>query len=428
MHNRALWFLLVSLLINIPLEFYTYQAIKVLTRTVRPPLRKAIRLGYGIFMLFVFICLVIAFLIMRADPLAVSDFFVKWSMSGYMTLIATKIVIVLALFGEDIYRWLVVAFHAFTNKKSTAPADRKLHLPERRKWISQASVIVAGIPFVSFMYGILKGKYDFKVHHQVLYFDDLPEAFDGFTIAQISDIHSGSFDDAEAVQRGIDIVKAQNADLFVFTGDLVNNIAPEILPYMDAFKQVKAPYGQFSILGNHDYGDYTSWDSEAAKEANLQDLMQHHATMGYQLMNNVNTAIKKDGQKIMLLGVENWGDSFIQKGDLSKAIQGVDDDAFKILLSHDPSHWDLKVRYYPSKVHLTLSGHTHGMQFGVEIPGVVKWSPIQYRYPHWAGLASYQGRHLYVNRGFGFIGFSGRVGIWPEITVLELRKGKGANS
>lgn len=421
MHSRVLWFILITLLINIPLEWYTYQGIKTLSCNTKSPLRKAIRRGYWIFMFTVGVCLVIAFQRMQANPLAVSNFFVKWTVSGFMTLIVTKIVFALVLFGEDIYRWLVAVFRFFNKKIRHDHAGNHPFLPERRKWLSQAGLIMAGIPFVSFMYGIIKGKYDYQVHRQTLYFEDLPENFDGFTIAQISDIHSGSFDDAEAVQKGIELVKAQKADLFVFTGDMVNNIAEEIVPWIDAFKQIKAPYGQFSVFGNHDYGDYMSWDSEAAKEANLQDLRQHHQTMGYRLMRNENVAIEKDGQKIMLLGVENWGNGFIQKGDLDEAMKGVDDNAFKILLSHDPSHWDEKVRYYPSKIHLTLSGHTHGMQFGIEVPGF-KWSPVKYRYPHWAGLASHHGRHLYVNRGFGFIGFSGRVGIWPEITVLELKK------
>jgi hypothetical protein len=268
---------------------------------------------------------------------------------------------------------------------------------------------------------MIKGKYDYKVHRQTLYFDDLPPAFDGFTITQLSDIHSGSFDNTAAVQRGIDLAKSQNSDLFVFTGDLVNNAAWEIEPYIGHFNQLKAPYGQYSILGNHDYGDYIQWDSPAAKAANLATLEEHHKALDYRLLLNENAAIEKDGQKIALIGVQNWGRGFIKMGDLDKALEGVDKDAFKILLSHDPTHWEEKVRYHPTTIHLTLSGHTHGAQFGVETDKL-RWSPVQYRYLDWAGLANEKDRYLYVNRGFGFLAFSGRLGIWPEITVITLKR------
>ena len=253
------------------------------------------------------------------------------------------------------------------------------------------------------------------------FFDDLPEAFDGFTITQLSDIHSGSFDHTSAVQRGINIAKAQHSDLFVFTGDLVNNAAWEIEPYIDLFKQIKAPFGQFSILGNHDYGDYIQWDSLQEKEANLEQLKAQHKKLGYRLLLDENLELEKNGQKISLVGVQNWGKGFIQLGDLDKALKGVNENAFKILLSHDPTHWVEKVRHHKAKIQLTLSGHTHGAQFGVETAGL-RWSPVKYIYPYWAGPASYNGRQLYVNRGFGFLAFSGRLGIWPEVTVLTLRR------
>ena len=223
------------------------------------------------------------------------------------------------------------------------------------------------------------------------------------------------------MQKGIDLANAQKSDLFVFTGDLVNNAAWEIEKYIDHFKQLKAPFGQFSILGNHDYGDYIMWDSDAEKAANFEKLQQHHKELGYRLLMNENVVLEKDGQKISLIGVQNWGKGFIQFGDLDKALQGVDKDAFKILLSHDPSHWEEKVRYHPTDIHLTLAGHTHGAQFGVETAGF-RWSPVQYKYLDWAGLINLKNRYLYVNRGFGFLAFSGRLGIWPEITVITLKK------
>jgi len=268
---------------------------------------------------------------------------------------------------------------------------------------------------------MFKGKYDYRLYRITLYFEDLPAAFDGFTITQLSDIHSGSFDNTEAVQRGIDLAKAQKSDLFVFTGDLVNNVADEIEPYIERFGSIKAPYGQFSILGNHDYGDYINWNSHQEKAANLVKLKQQHQQLGYRLLLDENLTIEKDGQTISLIGVQNWGRGFIQIGDLDKALQGVPPGAFKVLLSHDPTHWEDHVRYHPANVQLTLSGHTHGAQFGIETPGF-RWSPVQYRYLDWAGLANEKNRFLYVNRGFGFLAFSGRLGIWPEVTVIELRK------
>lgn len=285
--------------------------------------------------------------------------------------------------------------------------------------------LAAAIAFVLmvliFAYGMIRGKYRYRVIKQVLFFDDLPKAFDGFTITQISDVHSGSFDSLKGVQKGIDLIKAQNSDLFVFTGDLVNNKSSEIVPWIPIFSQIKAKYGQFSILGNHDYGDYIQWGSEEKKRENLDDLKRHHQKIGFRLLLDEHVEIEKDGAKIILAGVENWGVGFGERGDLNQALAKTKIDDFKILLSHDPSHFDAQVKNYPSKIQLTLSGHTHGMQFGFEAFGI-KWSPVSLRYKHWAGLKEEFGRYLYVNRGFGFLGFSGRVGIWPEITVIELRK------
>lgn len=342
----------------------------------------------------------------------------EWVLSFFLAFFVTKVVFSVVLVIGDIGRLLYGVGDTVINrgKKENIP-----YFPSRRKFISEIALLVAAVPFTSFLYGMFKGKYDYKLHRETLYFDDLPEAFDGFTITQISDIHSGSFDNTAAVQRGIDMAKAQKSDLFVFTGDLVNNAAWEIEPYIGHFKQLKAPYGQFSILGNHDYGDYIQWNSPEEKAANLEKLKGQHKKLDYRLMLDENVELEKNGQKISLIGVQNWGRGFIQIGDLDKALKGVDKDSFKILLSHDPTHWEEKVRYHDTKIHLTLAGHTHGAQFGVETAGL-RWSPVQYRYLDWAGLAEQNGRHLYVNRGFGFLAFSGRVGIWPEITVITLKR------
>ena len=342
----------------------------------------------------------------------------EYLLSFFITFLITKLFFAIILSLGDLGRLLYGTGDGVFGKKHTAGEP---FFPGRRKFISELAVLIAAFPFFGFMYAIFRGKYDYKVHRETLYFSDLPEAFDGFTITQISDIHSGSFDNKDAVQRGIDLAKAQKSDLFVFTGDLVNNAAFEIEPYISNFSQLRAPFGQFSTLGNHDYGDYINWPSDEAKAVNLEKLKKHHEKLGYRLMMDEHVELEKNGQKITLIGVQNWGKGFIQLGDLDKALKGVDPNAFKILLSHDPSHWEEKVRFNTTNINLTLAGHTHGAQFGVETAGF-RWSPVQYRYLDWAGLAHHNERYIYVNRGFGFLAFSGRLGIWPEITVITLKK------
>ena len=415
-------FILILGLVSLGLDWYGYQGVKRLTATWASG--RARRVARGVYWAFsIGLLLSFAFTFYLRFSADQTYPFMKWVISAFFTLLVTKLTFVLVLFAEDIYRTGAAAFRALRRQPVKSPVATTPLWPARRKFVSQAALLLAGIPFTAFVYGVLKGKYAYTVHRHKLYFDDLPAAFDGFTITQLSDIHAGSFDDAAAVQRGIDLVKKLQSDLFVFTGDLVNDQATEIEPYLAQFEQIKAAYGQFSILGNHDYGLYHDWPSEAAREANLEKLKQHHAQLGYRLLLDEHVLLEKDGQKLALVGVENWGRGFIQLGDLDKALTGVEQNAFKVLLSHDPSHWDEVVKEHPAHVHLTLSGHTHGMQVGVETP-LVRWSPVQYRYRNWAGPAQENGRHLYVNRGFGFIGFSGRVGIWPEITVLELKRGK----
>ncbi|WP_442587128.1 metallophosphoesterase [Pedobacter sp. AW31-3R] len=318
-----------------------------------------------------------------------------------LILLTAELVLSLSLFLGDGYRLF-------------SGSSRSLY------WV-EFSFLLFTFTVLLFIYGMIFGKYKYRVIRHVLYFDDLPEAFDGFKIAQISDVHAGSFNNPKAIQRGIDLINQQQADLFVFTGDLVNNRAEEIKPWMPYFSQIRAPYGQFSILGNHDYGDYVQWTSEAEKSENLRQLKQYHAELGFNLLLDSHTLIHKGQQHLFLAGVENWGVGFGQRGDLKKAMFGAENNDFKILLSHDPTHWEAEVKTFAPKIHLTLAGHTHGMQFGIEAFGL-KWSPVKYRYAHWAGIKEENGRTLNINRGFGFLGFSGRIGIWPEITILELRR------
>ena len=416
--NFILTLVLILAAISLLLDWYVFNGLKTFTKNWKSPKqRKLVTFGYLVFAMGSLVWLLAGINSFRTakgmEP------YHEWVLSIFLVFLISKLFFVLVLFIGDIVRFFYGIVRYFVKPKSKSKA--KPFFPARRRFVSEIAILVAAVPFTSLFYGMLKGKYDFRLHKQTLFFDDLPEAFDGFTITQISDIHSGSFDNTEAVQRGIDLAKAQKSDLFVFTGDLVNDAAYEIEPYLSHFSQLKAPYGQFSILGNHDYGDYIEWNSDAEKAANLEKLKQHHKTLGYRLLLDENLALEKDGQKISLIGVQNWGRGFIQIGDLDKALKGVPEDAFKILLSHDPTHWEEKVRFHPTTIHLTLAGHTHGAQFGVEAAGL-RWSPVQYRYLDWAGLANEKNRFLYVNRGFGFLAFSGRLGIWPEVTVITLRK------
>ena len=335
-----------------------------------------------------------------------------------------KLIVIPFLFLEDIVRIAHLVVNWIGNLfQSSSDKQEHIFFAGRKKFISQLSLGIALVPVIGLVYGMIKGKYDYKVHRIKLKFADLPDAFNGFTITQLSDIHCGSFDSKTDVQRGIALANEQKSDLLLFTGDLVNTNADEMDQWMDTFSDLKAPLGKFSILGNHDYGDYKTWESKTAKDNNLRRLKDIHSELGFRLMLNENLKIEKSGQYITLIGVENWGKGRFQKyGDLNKALADVSDEDFKILMSHDPSHWEAETLRHSKHVHLTLAGHTHGMQFGIEIPGF-KWSPIKYIYPQWAGIYNEKNKYLYVNRGFGFLAYPGRVGILPEIAVITLEKG-----
>ena len=324
------------------------------------------------------------------------------------------------MFGEDIYRLLRGAINYFINADMDAGV-----FPARRKFISQIALGLAAVPFLSLIYGIAIGRYNFKVLRETVYFPDLPDAFDGFRITHISDIHSGSFDNAAKINYAIDLVNEQKSDMILFTGDIVNTHATEMHPWLETFNRIrKHDFGKYSILGNHDYGEYIDWKSVKDKDENFESIKDLHRQIDFKLLLNEHTTIQKGNDSIALVGVENWGKSFKQAGDLKKASANLRTEDFKILMSHDPSHWEYEVKNHPGNFQLTLSGHTHGLQFGIEIPGFFKWSPSQYVYKQWAGLYEEFGRYVYVNRGFGFHAYPGRVGIMPEITVIELKKGR----
>ncbi|MFC2127975.1 metallophosphoesterase [Bacteroidota bacterium] len=328
-----------------------------------------------------------------------------------------KLLFSLFLVFDDVLRFFQYVFQQVHKLFSSNLSE--VSLKERRNFLIKFGLGVASIPFASMLYGITKGKYNYKVKNVVLNFPNLPKAFHGFKLVQISDIHSGSFDSVADVQRGIDMINNQNADVVMFTGDLVNGDSREIIPFIDTFKSIKPQV--YSVLGNHDYSDYNKWESKEAKKENSDLMDVYHKEMDFCLLKNENIKLKRGSDTISLIGVENWGKGFKQRGDLDKALVGVDNNDFKILLSHDPTHWDLKTIPHKTHIDLTLAGHTHGMQFGVDIPGF-KWSPVKYKYPRWSGLYKEAHQYLYVNKGFGFLGFPGRVGMWPEITVIELQK------
>ena len=402
---------IISILFFLIFQWYSYQAIKTFTSN-----------RWILFAYFLFVIMVVGNLIFYTlilDRSTTNEPKLMYAIGFFLSLFVFQILVAIFLMGEDIFR-IPQGIYAYFSKIP----DQNQFLPQRRKLISQIAVGLAAIPFTSLLYGMFRGKYNFKVLTYELEYDDLPEAFEGFKITQISDIHSGSFDNAKKVQYGVDLVNAQGSDVVFFTGDLVNNKAEEILPWIETFKKINAKHGVYSVLGNHDYGDYMRWESPEAKKKNMQALEKAQKQMGWDLLLNQSRFIEKDGQRIAVIGVENWGSGFKQVGDLNKALTDVSEKDFKILMSHDPSHWEAEVLPHPFKIHLTLSGHTHGMQFGIEIPGWIKWSPVKWRYKQWAGVYQESDQRLNVNRGFGYLAYPGRVGIWPEVTVITLKKSK----
>ena len=390
------------------IDLYAYQAFKTVFRSTATPW-----IYWGITVAYIVLSVSISLLMSSGK---VDYKYLGILMGASILLAVPKLVAIIPLLIEDITRLGQFLFRAATTQPTT--------LPGRRTFVSQIALGIAAIPFIGIIDGIWKGRYRYRVISHTLEFEDLPDEFDGFTIAQISDIHSGSFDNQEKVEYGVQMVNELGADAIMFTGDMVNNIATEAEPWIDTFKKLSGKNGVFSILGNHDYGDYWRFPSAQAKVDNLNRLKEIHAEMGMDLLLNESRFFERNGQRLYLAGVENWGlPPFPQYGDLQEALNGIPEDAFTVLLSHDPSHFDAEVKQHSKKVHLTLSGHTHGMQFGIEIPGWIKWSPVKFKYPKWAGLyPEPDGQVLHVNRGFGFLAFPGRVGMWPEITHITLRK------
>ena len=404
---------LITLLLLVFFQWYSYQALKTAISN------RWILYGYVFFTLIIVGNLLFYTLILERNT--TNEPRLMYAIGFFLSLLIFQLLVSVILLAEDVFR-IPQALYSFLKRVP----EQTQFIPSRRKIISQIALGLASIPFASLLYGMYRGKYNYKVLSYNLEFEDLPDAFDGFKITQISDIHSGSFDNQTKVQYGVDLVNQQKSDLVLFTGDLVNNRADEIKPWIKIFNKIKAEFGVFSILGNHDYGDYMRWESPAAKRKNMEDLYDAHNEMGWDLLLNESRFIEKDGDRLAIIGVENWGSGFKKAGDLNKALNNVSEKDFKILLTHVPSHWEAQVIPHPFKIHLTLSGHTHGMQFGIEIPGIIKWSPAKWRYKQWAGVYSENKQYLNVNRGFGYLAYPGRVGMWPEVSVITLSKSKSS--
>ena len=412
--NIALrWTFLVIVFLLI--EIYAFQAFKTVFK------KNWILKFYFIINALIIFNLLYRFIKIYNNSLDFSDVFYNYlsiPFAFFITLLGFKLIVISFLFIEDITRII----HSIFNFISPSNESNKF-LIQRRSFISKMALIIAALPIPFVIHGIYRGRHNYRVLSYELEFNDLPAEFDGYKITHISDIHSGSLQKINKVEYAVDLINKQNSDLVLFTGDFVNNKAIELNKWKKIFSKIKAKDGKFSVLGNHDYGDYVNWKSDQEKKENFKNLLNSQKEMGFKLLLNESVNIKSLNQSISLVGVENWGKGgFRKNGDIDKACLGLRKKDFKVVMSHDPSHWDQILLNHQTHFHLTLSGHTHGMQFGIEIPGWIKWSPVKWVYKYWAGIYYEKNQYLNVNRGFGVLGFPGRVGVWPEISVITLKK------
>ena len=411
--------LVISLLLAVlfAIDYYIYQGALLAIKGASSSLKNVVKYGYWSITLITF-SVIIFYNFGNPDWLKGTSRSLIFT--GIFINYFSKIFAALFLFGGDLVRagkWVVSLFQ---NPSSPAGGNA---IP-RSEFLAKTAMVAGTFPLVAMSWGIISGAHDYRFRRKTIYLPHLPKSFDGITIGQVSDIHSGSFWNKTAVKGGVEMLMKEKPDLVFFTGDLVNNESSEVEEYINIFDKLKAPLGVYSVTGNHDYGDYKNWNSEAEKQRNFKDLIEAHKLLGYDLLMNENRHIELGGEKIAILGNENWGAGrFAKYGDLSKAYEGTGDAAVKILLSHDPSHWDAQVRPNYKDIDLMFAGHTHGFQFGVEL-GDFQWSPSQYAYKQWAGLYTKDNQHLYVNRGFGYLGYPGRVGMPPELTVITLKRGE----
>ena len=408
----------IFLMLLIALDFYVFQAVKTIVAYSHPRVRWAVYIGYwSVSAVSIGLMLSIAFTSFEGWHKLLRTY----AFATVIGLFLAKLLASVFFLADDLRRIILWAYQAFVPVQDAGKGGQTDGIT-RSQFLSWVGLAMGGGLFSSLLYGF-GNKYKYQLEKLLLPIAQLPAVFKGLRIVHVSDIHSGSFTDAAAVQKGIEKINAQQPDLILFTGDLVNYAADEMQPYMHLFSQLKATYGVYATLGNHDYGFPQGETKEARVQMQLQNaekVKAVHRALGWQTLSNTHVLLEKEGERIALLGVDNISAKvgFPSFGNLSQAYQGTADVPVKILMSHDPSHWDKEVRQYPD-IQLTLSGHTHGMQFGVSIPGF-RWSPVQYVYRQWAGLYSENQQHIYVNRGFGFIGYPGRVGMLPEITLIEL--------
>ena len=396
--------LIIFFFILVFIEFYFYLGVKKI-------LNRKSRLIY----IFTFFSLYLFFVIysFTFEISSSSRVFSYYLSIIFLFLIAKTISLPIILI-EDLFR-------LFNFIKSKINTKSKVNL-KRRALISKLSLIFSSLTLPIGFDGIFYGKYRYRIINHEINFKNLPKKFDGYKLVQLSDFHCGSLENKHMVDKAIKMINDENADLILFTGDFVNNRFEEVKPWVKSFSKLKAKDDMISVLGNHDYGDYHRWSNKFEKEENFKNLLEVQKKIGFKVLMNENKYIIRDDEKIAIVGVENWGARFNQLGDIEKSIQNISKKDFKIVLSHDPTHWEKILKDHPKKFDLTLSGHTHGMQFGIEIPGIIKWSPVQWVYKYWAGLYTHDGKYLNVNRGFGVLAFPGRVGIWPEITSITLKR------
>ncbi len=412
-HSNIWWIIAIVMLL---IDFYVFQAVKTVSINTSERTKNIIFYTYWA----VSVLTLTTFLLFpKIELFQTSKFFRNYVFAIMIGLLLAKIIAIIFFLIDDGRRGVL-----WTVKKVLPNSGSQLGIDAdtipRSAFLSWMGLGLGTTLFGTLLYGF-SNKYNYQIKKVALAFENLPKAFKGLKIVHISDIHSGSFQDNKAVEHGVEMILKQNADIILFTGDLVNDRHNEILEYIPIFNKLQAPLGVYSTLGNHDYGDYVAWESDEAKAENLNKLKQAHATLGWRLLMNEHISLERNGEKIALLGIENWGAKgrFPKYGKMNEAHAGTEPYPFKILMSHDPSHWDAEVKTIYPDIDLMLSGHTHGMQFGVELP-FFKFSPVQWMYKQWAGLYEDGKQKLYVNRGFGFIGYPGRVGILPEITVIEL--------
>ncbi|MCU4177188.1 metallophosphoesterase [Carboxylicivirga sp. N1Y90] len=379
---------------------------------------------FGMTAVFILSFAILYFLIPLASSSSVYVFF-QWMMTVYLLIYIPKTFYYLS------YK-IIGRFHKVLDKFSEDGKIKKMNdgrypTISRKKFLSQVGIVVASAPFISLLFGVIKGRFSFAKKYTKLSFPNLPNSFEGLKIVQISDLHLGSLNsNYREMEEAVELINAEHPDIICFTGDLVNNFYEETIGWEKVFSKLKAPLGKFSILGNHDYGDYSKWPSSEAKANNLKGIKEAHGRLGFKLLNNQSSLIDINGESIAIAGVENWGHPpFPRYGNLELASLGTEKAPFKMLLSHDPDHWDAEVTT-ESDFDLTLAGHTHGMQLGFEYKGF-QWSPAKYKFKRWSGLYKEGQQYLYVNRGLGYLGMPARVGMPPEITIIELTKGPIGN-